>query len=437
MESNIKVTFWLRKTKKNEKNLVPVYLRVWYDYNYFTKGSGVWIRSQDWDKKSMRVKGATQEVFTFNAQLDSMKVKVLQIVNQLSLLGKPFNLNTIKKMLDGNETNQITLMRVCSEQIIEMEKLKGKDFAPATIIKYKNTVLRLREFLKFKYKRSDLYLYELNYYFISEFESFLKQKFNNSTTTCYKHYQRLTRIIHKAMHKGYLEKYPFENYKIRQPRKRIQYLTQEEIDRIEQKDFKSPRLNVIRDIFIFCCYTGLAYAEAESINPDNITTGMDGDLWLNIHRKKTKKDYQVPLLQKPLEILERYKNHPICLKRGKCLPIPSNVKYNAYLKEIGDMSDIPKDKPLVSHLARKTFACTIALANGMNVGVLSKILGHASIQVTLDSYATVIDELMIRSVRDLKDKLSPSKERFIITELKGEYDAQEELINKVKDANKN
>jgi predicted ATPase len=124
MESNIKVTFWLRKTKKNEKNLVPVYLRVWYDYNYFTKGSGVWIRSQDWDKKSMRVNGATQEVFTFNAQLDLMKVKVLQIVNQLSLLGKPFNLNTIKKMLDGNETNQITLMRVCAEQIVEMEKLK-------------------------------------------------------------------------------------------------------------------------------------------------------------------------------------------------------------------------------------------------------------------------------------------------------------------------
>ena len=164
---------------------------------------------------------------------------------------------------------------------------------------------------------------------------------------------------------------------------------------------------------------------------------MDGDLWLNIHRRRQKKIIKFRYSQNHLEILERYKNHPICLKRGKCLPVPSNVKYNAYLKEIGDMADIPKDKPLVSHLARKTFACTIALANGMNIGVLSKILGHASIQVTLDSYATVIDELMIRSVRDLKDKLSPSKERFIITELKGKDDAQEELINKVKNANKN
>jgi integrase len=385
----------------------------------------------------MHLKGATQEIFTINAQLDSIKVKVLQIVNQLSLLGKPFNINTIKKMLEGNETNQITLMRVCDEQIAEMQKLKGKDYAPSTIIKYKNTVLRLRQFLKYKFKRSDIYLYELNYYFISEFESFLKQKYDNSVGTCYKHYQRLTRFIHKAMQKGYIEKYPFENYKIRQPRKLIKYLTQEEINRIEQKDFKVPRLNTIRDIFIFCCYTGLAYAEVESITPDNITVGMDGDLWLNIHRKKTKKEYQVPLLQKSLDILERYKNHPTCLKRGKCLPEPSNVKYNAYLKEIGDIAGIPKNKPLVTHLARKTFATTIALTNSMNIGVLSKILGHNSIKVTLDSYGTIIDELMLRNVKELKEKLSPKKQQENESDNSRLTTTQKELISMAKKASKN
>jgi integrase len=412
MESNVKVTFWLNKTKKNSLNLTPIYMRVAYDYAHFTMSTGIQVRVHDWDKRAMRIKGATAEVFTQNAQMDSIKLKILQIVNQLTVLGKPFNINTIKKTLEGNETNQITLMRVCDEQIAEMQKLRGKDYAPTTITKYKNTVLRLRQFLKYKYKRSDIFLYELNYYFISEFEAFLKHKFDNSTTTCYKHYQRLTRMIHNAMHKGYMDKYPFENYKIRMPKKKIEYLTQEEINRIEQKEFSVGRLNTIRDIFIFCCYTGLAYAEVESLAPENITTGMDGDLWLNIHRKKTHKDYQVPLLPKPLDILEKYKTHPICLKRGKCLPVPSNVKYNAYLKEVGDMAGIPQDKPLVSHLARKTFACTIGLANGMNIGVLSKILGHASIQVTLDSYATVIDELMLRNVRELKAKLSPSSEKF-------------------------
>lgn len=406
MKSNVKVTFWLSKTKKNSKNLVPVYLRVWYDYDHFTKSTGIWVRLQDWDKQLMRVRGNNLEVDSINTQLESLKIQVLQTTNQLSLLGKPFNVHTIRKRMEGTEASQITLMRVCGEQIKEMEKLRGKSYAPPTIIKYKNTVLRLKQFLKYKYKRNDIYLYELNYYFITEFEAYLRHKFDNSTTTCYKHYQRFSRMIRNAMHKGYLEKYPFEHYKIRMPKKKIEYLTQEEIERIENKEFKVERLDSIRDIFVFCIYTGLAFAEVESLQPENITTGMDGELWLNIHRKKTDKYYQVPLFPKAIEVLEKYKKHPRCLKKNRCLPVPSNVKYNAYLKEVGDMAGIPKDKPLVSHLARKTFACTIGLANGMNIGVLSKILGHASIQVTLDSYATVIDELMLQNVRELKGKLS-------------------------------
>jgi len=255
MKSNVKVTFWINKSKKNSKNLAPVYLRVWYDYAHFSKATGISVRVQDWDKQLMRVRGNTLEVDSINTQLDGLKIRVLQITNQLSLLGVPFNVHTIRKRFEGNETDQITLMRICNEQIKEMEKLKGKDYAPPTIIKYKNTTLRLKQFIKYKYKRNDIFLYELNYYFITEFEAFLKHKFDNSTTTCYKHYQRFSRMIRNAMHKGYLDKYPFENYKIRQPKKVILYLTQDEVDRIENKVFKVERLDVIRDIFVFCIYT--------------------------------------------------------------------------------------------------------------------------------------------------------------------------------------
>ncbi len=433
MESNVKITMWLFKAKRNSKNQIPIYLRVSFNYAHFTKSTGIYVGVNEWDKKAMRIKGTSLESNAKNSHLEALKLKTLQIVNQLTMLGKPFNINTIKEMLDGNQANQITLMKVCNEQIAEMEKLRGKDFAPATITKYQNTVLRLRQFMKYKYKRSDVHLYELNYYFISEFIAFLKHKFDNSSATTYKHYQRFTRIIHQAMRRGYLEKFPFENFKIRMPKKKIQYLTQVEIDRIEQLELKVPRLCIIRNIFIFCCYSGLAFAEVESLTPDNITTGMDGDLWLNIHRKKTHKDYQVPLLPKALQILDKYKDHPTCLKRDRCLPVPSNVKYNAYLKEIGDLAEIPKDKPLVSHLARKTFACTIGLANGLNIGVLSKILGHASIQITLDSYATVIDSMMLKGVKDLKNKLSLTNQKQDIpddtTMKKAQKDLVEQLIN--------
>lgn len=437
MENNIKITFWLNRTKKNSKNLSPIYLRVGHNYDHFFKSTGIYIHASEWDKKTMRIKGLTPEVNVTNNQLDALKVKVMQIINQLNLHGKPFNIHTIRKTLEGNEASQVTLMRIYEEQLSEMKRLKGKDFAPATIIKYKNTQLRLKQYIKYKYHRNDLYLYELNYQFMRDFEAYLKEKFNNANVTCYKHYQRFTRVIHQAMHKGYIEKYPFENYKIKLQKKKIQYLTQDEIDRIDQSNFKVERLNVIRDIFVFCIYTGLAFAEVESLTPENITNGMDGELWLNIHRKKTKKEYQVPLLPRALELLNKYKEYPSCVKKGKCLPVPSNVKFNAYLKEIGDIAGIPKNKPLVTHLARKTFASTIALSNGMNIGVLSKILGHNSIKVTLDSYGAIIDELMLRNVKELKEKLSNPKGRFPNTENQGSGNAHEKLIIMSKKSSRN
>ena len=192
MENNIKITFWLYRAKKNSKNLIPIYIRVQLNYDKFFKSTGIFIQAAEWDKKAMRIRGTSQETQTNNASLDALKIKILQVVNQLTVLGKPFNIHTIRKTLEGNDTNQITLMRVYDEQLGEMNKLKGKDFAPATIIKYKNTQLRLRQYIKFRFQRKDMYLYELNYQFMSGFESFLKQKFNNSTTTCYKHYQRFT-----------------------------------------------------------------------------------------------------------------------------------------------------------------------------------------------------------------------------------------------------
>ena len=437
MEANMKITFWINRTKKNSKNLVPVYLRVAHNYDNFSRATGIRIPAADWDKKAMRIRGISPEVITANATLDSLKVKVLQIINQLNVSGKPYNIHTIQKTLEGNEISQLTVLKVYDEQLTEMKKLKGKDFTPATIIKYTNTHLRLKQYMKFKYHRNDMFLYELNFQFMSGFESFLKQKFNNSTTTCYKHYQRFTRVIHKAMHKGYIDKYPFENYKIKLPKKKIQYLTQDEIDRIDHTNFEVERLNVIKDIFVFCIYTGLAYAEVESLTPENITKGMDGELWLNIHRKKTKKESQVPLLPRALEILEKYKNHPQCLKKGKCLAVPSNVKYNAYLKEIGDIAGIPKNKPLVTHLARKTFASTVALSNGMNIGVLSKILGHNSIKVTIDSYGAIIDELMLRNVKDLKEKLSTKKKQEFEKNSNSSSTAHDELLYKISGLSKN
>ena len=434
MESNIKVTFWLNLAKKNLQNLVPIYVRVSFNYEHFTKATGMTIKSVDWDKKAMRVKGNNEEVYSINNQLDGTRLKILQIINQLTITGKPFNIFTIKRILDGNDANQMTLISLMDEHLIEMKKLLGMDYEQATIVKYTNTRLRLEQFLKYKYKHADIYLYDLNHAFINDWIAYLKNKHGNSTTTCYKHYQRLTRVLRKAINYGYMEKHPFPDFKIRQPKKRIEYLSMDEINRIEQTDFKVDRLNNIRDIFIFCCYSGMAYAEVESLTPDNITKGMDGELWLNIIRKKTKKNYLVPILPKALEIIEKYKKHPLCLKKDRLLPVPSNVKYNAYLKEIAEVAGVKKY--LTTHLARKTFASTIMLANGVNISVLSKLLGHANVQVTLDSYASVADEMLLKNVKDLKIKLN-EPQASITSDVVVSAKVQEELVKQARNQNMN
>lgn len=154
---------------------------------------------------------------------------------------------------------------------------------------------------------------------------------------------------------------------------------------------------------MFCCYSGFAYAEVANLSPDDIITGMDGQKWMQVIRKKTHKPYQVPILPKAMEILERYRDNATCLKRNKLLPVPSNVKYNAYLKEIANIAEVKKH--LTTHIARKTFATTVMLANGVNIGIVSRLLGHSNVQVTLDAYGEYNDSLMLQQVSMIRDKL--------------------------------
>lgn len=175
------------------------------------------------------------------------------------------------------------------------------------------------------------------------------------------------------------------------------------------------RLNTIRDIFLFCIYSGFAYAECERVSPDDINTGADGKPWITIIRKKTKKPYSIPILPIAGEIIEKYKNHPLCIKKNRLLPVPSNVKYNAYLKEIAEIAGIKKH--LQTHLARKTFATTILLQNGINIGIVSRLLGHANVQVTLDAYGEYNDSLMLQQVSMIREKLVAKSGKHEIYEL--------------------
>ncbi|HEY4787351.1 MAG TPA: site-specific integrase, partial [Bacteroidales bacterium] len=163
------------------------------------------------------------------------------------------------------------------------------------------------------------------------------------------------------------------------------------------------RLQHAKDMFVFSCYTGLAYIDAFNLTSQNIGIGIDGQYWISTCRKKTDQPVRIPLLPKAMEIIEKYKTHPYAIAKGKLLPIYSNQKLNSYLKEIADLCGITK--PLTFHIARHTFATTITLSNGVPIETVSKLLGHGSIRTT-QVYAKVIERKVSDDMSLLREKLT-------------------------------
>lgn len=402
MRNNVKISYQLFLSKTNPLRQNPLYMKLYFNKKGTRISTGHYIHARDWDKKKKKVRGSTDEAHAINESLNSLRAQVIMVVNKLVLDGIPFNVHTIKDKLSGKEHKNITLLRAC-DLYLEMMKALPLEYAKPTLIKYTNTKLRLSEFMKAKYNRVDLFLYELDVDFIRGFELFLKQKFTNSQTTCYKHFQRATRMIKYAMQKGYLQKYPFDDYKIKLPKKDVQFLTIEEINKIENTHFEIERLEITKDLFIFSCYSGLAFMEVSNLTEDNLYIGNDGEVWLKMVRQKTKKEFKVPLLPKALKIIEKYRDHPLSIKRRRLLPIPSNQRFNGYIQEVGNICGIKKK--LHHHLARKSFSVSIALANNVPIESLSRMLGHASVAVTLQAYASITDEKISEDFKDLRKRL--------------------------------
>jgi integrase len=374
-----------------------------YNNDQVTIATGQVITASSWDKKAKRVKGTSTEAKSINGALKALEVKIRSAVNQLLLTGKPFNVYTIKDQVLGTSKGAHTLKDAFDVYLAMVKSLIGRDYSPITLIKYQQTFNRIMEFVKIKYNRTTFYLYNLDDNFMADFELYLKTEIQNNQTTIYKHWQRLSRVVKYAMKRRMLDVFPFIDYSIRLPKKKVEYLTKEEVARIETADFGVDRLNKVADFFVFSIYSGLAYTEIFNLSKEHLVRGVDNELWINMYRQKTKKPYSVPLLPKAISIIDKYKDDPYCQKTGKIFPLPTNQKMNAYLKEIQEICKI-KTK-LTVHLARKTYACTILLLNGVSIQVLSECLGHANTRVTIDAYSSVLPEMVVKEFSMLRKKL--------------------------------
>ena len=269
--------------------------------------------------------------------------------------------------------------------------------------RYETSLKHTKNFLLWKYNISDISIEKIDYSFIMEYEFYLRSVRKCANNTAVKYIKNFHKIINICLANGWLTKDPFANYKSKVKEVIREYLTEREIQDLMEKELVSDRLELVRDIFIFSCFTGLAYIDVKQLSKDNIVLGIDGDKWINKNRQKTDTSSRIPILPTAQFIIDKYANHPVCVNEDKLLPIFSNQKMNAYLKEIATVCGINKE--LTFHIARHTFATTVTLSNGVPIETVSKMLGHTNLKTT-QHYAKILDKKISEDMQVLKAKFN-------------------------------
>jgi len=382
----------------NKAGLAPLFCRLTYLDKRKQFATGLFIKPESWHNTKQIAEPPNEENSFINSQLSLIKNNINQAFLFLQLQKVTFNVEQIYKQYAGETQNEDkTLMDALSFHNNRMKKLIGIDVAFTTWEKYHQTQIHISDFIWYKYRKKDILLKELTSNFINEYEYYLKTEKRFMISTVFKCIQRLRRVIKMSIAMDYLVKDPFILYHAKEPHKEIVYLSADELNKLESYPFASDRLAQVRDMFIFCCYTGLAYTEMANLKPENLIRHPDGSVCIEMCRQKTQRNFVVPLLKKAQSIIYKYQNNI------QLLPIITNQKFNAYLKEIADVVNI--NKRLTHHIARKTFATTILLYNDVPIEIVSELLGHSKISITQEHYAKVMQSKISEHINRLEEKL--------------------------------
>ncbi len=395
------ILFWICKNRiRNGK--APIYARVTINSKRIEISTQREASVFEWDARAQMVTGKNHEAKEINNHLATVKAKLLSSHSKLEARGSDITVEPFKNEYYGKVERPRMLLQIVQQHNDDIKKLIGKDYSRATWIKYETTRKHLSEFLKWKYNLSDINIKELGFEFITDFEFYLKAEKSIDVNTNAKYIKNLKKIIHECVAKDWLPKDPFMAYKVKAKKTEREFLTEMELQALHENEFAIERLEHIRDIFLFSCYTGLAYIDVFNLTENNISLGIDGEKWIFTHRQKTETASRIPLLPPALAILDKYRDHPAAANSKKLLPVPSNQKTNAYLKEIAACCGIKKE--LTFHVARHTFATTVTLTNGVSIESVSKMLGHKKLQTT-QHYAKILDKKVSNDMLELKEKL--------------------------------
>jgi len=401
------INFILKKTRQKSNGDIPVYVRFTMNGKRVELTTGIFVHPDRWDDSGQQVKGKTDNSRIINNRLDQIQMEILDIYNQLKSTDGDFNVITIKnKLLKIDKSKGV--LNVFDYYLDSILAKLNKGYSMETYKHYKSSRKRLADFIKFKFKKSDYSLDNINYKFLDAFDIYLKNEFKVHQNTAWNYHKHLRRVLNLAVSMDYLQKNPYSKFKVGLEETHREYLTSEELSKIEEKEIQIERLSAVRDIFVFACYTGLSYSDISKLNESHLRIGMDEKEWIIIDRTKTNNRCRIPVLPKAKVILNKYNNYPKNQFKGLLLPVLTNQKMNSYLKELGDICGIKKN--ITMHMARHTFATTITLDNGVPIETVSKILGHTSLKTT-QIYAKILDHRISEDMSVLQKKLNPTKKK--------------------------
>jgi site-specific recombinase XerD len=403
------VTSMLNKQREKEGK-VQIFIRIYFDGKRTEITTQNYVKISHWDEKAKRVKDLDPNSHLINVQLDEVKSKITKIYVKLQALEEEITVQKIRQLYQGKpfveepKPKHKTICEAFDYHNLKMEEtLKVGKVCNKTWERYKITKNKVVAFMEKQYKVSDMELPAIRLRFVTEFEHYLLTTDKLQSNTAHKYIKNLKKIMNMSVGLDWIPSNPFNQFKCSYQSPDREILNREELAVVQFKKLGIPRLEEVRDVFIFCCYTGFAFSDIFQFEQNAVTIGLDGEYWLSTNRQKTGTKESVPLLPVALEIIAKYKNHSYCVSENKLLPVNSNQRYNSYLKELADICNI--NKHLTSHIARHTFATTVTLANGVPIETVSSMLGHTSIRTT-QIYAKVVEEKVSSDMKMLRQKLA-------------------------------
>jgi site-specific recombinase XerD len=403
LEKSFGLLFFMRKSKNYTGGLLPIYIKITVDglpKEISTKRK--WDPER-WNPQAGRASGTREDVKTLNQYLDSLEQKIHQAKRKLLEENQPITAEGIKNILTGNVEKKKTLLEVFQHHNDQLHALVGVDFAPGTVERYETSYRHTKSFIDWKYDAEDFNIEDLNYEFISEYAFWLKTIRKCSHNTTMKYLANFKKVVLICVKNNWIKSDPFVKFKLTKKNIERTPLTDVELKKVREKKFATDRLDVVRDMFLFSCFTGLSYIDIKQLKTSEIATGIDKESWIFSKRQKTSSPTHIPLLQPALTLINKYRRHPKCLHTDLVFPVMTNQKMNSYLKEIADFCGIHKN--LTFHIARHTFATTVTLANGVPIESVSKMLGHSNLTQT-QHYAKILDKKVSDDMRKLRKTIA-------------------------------